>query len=149
MDNQEKIENLVDELYVLHKEAGERMVKLTEDNKNTVQEVHKIQKNMEGFVKEELEEEKKGNSFIMYIILASFIIASGVYIYSMLSMRNKVNNYTEEVEERARSLHILASDMNYVMNELYKEQKKFLEDNKCNIEVNKKSTENKKKAKGK
>lgn len=149
MDNQEKIENLVDELYVLHKEAGERMVKLTEDNKNTVQEVHKIQKNMEEFIKEELEEEKKGNNFIMYIILASFIIASVVYIYSMLSMRNKVNNYTEAVAERARSLHTLASDMNYVMNELYKEQKKFLEDNKSNIEGNKKSTEDKKKGKGK
>ena len=46
MNNQEKTENLVEELYVLHKEAGERMVKLTEENKRTVQEVHKIQKDI-------------------------------------------------------------------------------------------------------
>ena len=78
MNNQEKTENLVEELYVLHKEAGERMVKLTEENKRTVQEVHKIQKDIKRFVKEELEEEKKGNSLIMYIILVLFIIASGV-----------------------------------------------------------------------
>lgn len=149
MDNQEKIQELVDELYVLHNEAGKRMTKLTEENKKSVQEVHKIQQNMERFVKKEFEEEKSDNRFYIYIILISFIISSVTYIYSMLSMRSNVDHYTEVVESRTESLHTLASKMNYVMNELYKEQKKFLEDNKCNIEGNKKGSETKNKVKSK
>lgn len=149
MNNQEKTENLVEELYVLHKEAGERMVKLTEENKRTVQEVHKIQKDIKRFVKEELEEEKKGNSLIMYIILVSFIIASGVYIYSMLSMKSRANDYTEAVEKKSNHLYELARDMNKAMNMLYKEQQQFLEDNKCTVEEKKQNTVTKNKPKGK
>ena len=51
MNNQKKIEDLVDELYALQKQSGERMVKLTEENKKTLDEMQKIQFEMEVFVK--------------------------------------------------------------------------------------------------
>jgi len=60
-------------------------------------------------------------------------------------MKNKVNSYTELVERQSKKLYELASDMNYVMNELYKEQKEFLKENKCNVAEKKESTQDAKK----
>ena len=57
MDNQEKIQELSDELYVLHNEARKRMTKLTEENKKSAQLLHNIQHNMEICVNKELEKE--------------------------------------------------------------------------------------------
>ena len=134
MDDKEKIESLIDELYVLHKGAGERMLKLGNENKKVVDNMHKIQIGMETLFLKQLEEEKKGNNFIVCVMFVSLMITAGFFVYSMLSMKSKVASYTEVVERQSDKLYKLASDMNYVMNELYKEQKQFLKENKCNID---------------
>jgi len=134
MDDKEKIESLIDELYVLHKGAGERMLKLGNENKKVVDNMHKIQIGMETLFLKQLEKEKKGNNFIVYVMFVSLMIVAGFFVYSMLSMKSKVTSYTEVVERQSDKLYKLASDMNYVMNELYKEQKQFLKENKCNID---------------
>ena len=74
MDNQEKIENLVDELYVLHKDAGERMVELTKENKEVLNELYNIQQDMKKFVKKEVERARNSNSLFVYIIFGSFTL---------------------------------------------------------------------------
>ena len=81
------------------------------------------------------------NDIFTTIMFFAFVIAAGLIIYSTISMKNKVNSYTELVARQSDKLYKLASDMNYVMNELYKEQKEFLKENKCNVGEKKESAE--------
>ena len=126
MDNQEKIENLVDELYVLHKDAGERMVQLTKENKETLNEMQRSQRKMREFVEEKVVHEQRWNMRFMLILFGMFILMVAIISYAMLSFRSEVSYSIEELTDTGR-------ETNGVMARLYLEQKKFIEENKCAI----------------
>ena len=126
MDNKEKMENLVDELYIMHKDSGERILRFTSENQRILNNINRTQGDMEELVREEMTKVSNKNDIFTTIMFFAFVIAAGLIIYSTISMKNKVNSYTELVERQSKKLYELASDMNYVMNELYKEQKQFL-----------------------
>ena len=140
MYNKEKMENLVDELYIMHKDSGERILRFTSENQRILNNINRTQGDMEELVREEMTKVSNKNDIFTTIMFFAFVIAAGLIIYSTISMKNKVNSYTELVERQSKKLHELASDMNYVMNELYKDQKEFLKENKCNV-VEKKERE--------
>lgn len=142
MDNQEKIENLVDELYVLHKDAGERMVQLTKENKETLNEMQRSQRKMREFVEEKVVQEQRWNMRFMLILFGMFILMVAIISYAMLSFRSEVSYSIKELTDSGR-------EANGVTARLYLEQKKFIEENKCTPEEIKKSTEARKKSKGK
>lgn len=142
MDNQEKIENLVDELYVLHKEAGKRMVKLTEENKKTLNEMQDSQKKMREFVEEKVESEQRWNMRFMWFIFWIFVIIIAIIIYVMVSFRSEVKYSIRDITNTVR-------ENDGVTAKLYLEQKEFIEKYQCNPEESKKNAENKKKLKGK
>lgn len=141
MDNKEKMENLVDELYIMHKDSGERILRFTSENQRILNNINRTQGDMEELVREEMTKVSNKNDIFTTIMFFAFVIAAGLIIYSTISMKNKVNSYTELVERQSKKLYELASDMNYVMNELYKEQKEFLKENKCNVVEKKESEE--------
>ena len=149
MDNQEKIENLVDELYVLHKDAGERMVELTKENKKVLNDMYNIQQDMKKFVKKDVAGARNSNSIFMYIIFGSFIMVMTGFIYSMWSMNDGVEYHREFMAEQNKGLYQLAEKMDTTMQNLYTEQKKFIKENQCKEGVVKKNTEANKKSKGK
>ena len=149
MDNQEKIENLVDELYVLHKDAGERMVELTKENKKVLNEMYNIQQDMKKFVKKEVVGARNSNTIFVYIIFGSFIIVMAGFIYSMWSMNDGVEYHREFMAKQNKGLYQLAEKMDTTMQNLYTEQKKFIKENKCQEGMVKKNTEANKKSKGK
>ena len=139
MDNKEKMENLVDELYIMHKDSGERILRFTSENQRILNNINRTQGDMEELVREEMTKVSNKNDIFTTIMFFAFVIAAGLIIYSTISMKNKVNSYTELVARQSKKLYELASDMNYVMNELYKEQKEFLKENKCNVVEKKES----------
>jgi hypothetical protein len=139
MDNKEKMENLVDELYIMHKDSGERILRFTSENQRILNNINRTQGDMEELVREEMTKVSNKNDIFTTIMFFAFVIAAGLIIYSTISMKNKVNSYTELVARQSNKLYELASDMNYVMNELYKEQKEFLKENKCNVVEKKES----------
>ncbi len=139
MDNKEKMENLVDELYIMHKDSGERILRFTSENQRILNNINRTQGDMEELVREEMIKMSNKKDIFTTIMFFAFVIAAGLIIYSTISMKNKVNSYTELVERQSKKLYELASDMNYVMNELYKEQKEFLKENKCNVVEKKES----------
>ena len=139
MDNKEKMENLVDELYIMHKDSGERILRFTSENQRILNNINRTQGDMEELVREEMTKVSNKKDIFTTIMFFAFVIAAGLIIYSTISMKNKVNSYTELVERQSKKLYELASDMNYVMNELYKEQKEFLKENKCNVVEKKES----------
>ena len=139
MDNKEKMENLVDELYIMHKDSGERILRFTSENQRILNNINRTQGDMEELVREEMTKVSNKNDIFTTIMFFAFVIAAGLIIYSTISMKNKVNSYTELVARQSDKLYKLASDMNYVMNELYKEQKEFLKENKCNVVEKKES----------
>ena len=139
MDNKEKMENLVDELYIMHKDSGERILRFTSENQRILNNINRTQGDMEELVREEMTKVINKNDIFTTIMFFAFVIAAGLIIYSTISMKNKVNSYTELVARQSNKLYELASDMNYVMNELYKEQKEFLKENKCNVVEKKES----------
>ena len=141
MDNKEKMENLVDELYIMHKDSGERILRFTSENQRILNNINRTQGDMEELVREEMIKVSNKKDIFTTIMFFAFVIAAGLIIYSTISMKNKVNSYTELVERQSKKLYELASDMNYVMNELYKEQKEFLKKNKCNVVEKKESEE--------
>ena len=141
MDNKEKMENLVDELYIMHKDSGERILRFTSENQRILNNINRTQGDMEELVREEMTKVSNKKDIFTTIMFFAFVIAAGLIIYSTISMKNKVNSYTELVERQSKKLYELASDMNYVMNELYKEQKEFLKKNKCNVVEKKESAE--------
>ena len=141
MDNKEKMENLVDELYIMHKDSGERILRFTSENQRILNNINRTQGDMEELVREEMTKVSNKNDIFTTIMFFAFVIAAGLIIYSTISMKNKVNSYTELVARQSNKLYELASDMNYVMNELYKEQKEFLKENKCNVGEKKESAE--------
>ena len=141
MDSKEKMENLVDELYIMHKDSGERILRFTSENQRILNNINRTQGDMEELVREEMTKVSNKNDIFTTIMFFAFVIAAGLIIYSTISMKNKVNSYTELVERQSKKLYELASDMNYVMNELYKEQKEFLKENKCNVVEKKESEE--------
>lgn len=141
MDNKEKMENLVDELYIMHKDSGERILRFTSENQRILNNINRTQGDMEELVREEMIKVSNKKDIFTTIMFFAFVIAAGLIIYSTISMKNKVNSYTELVERQSKKLYELASDMNYVMNELYKEQKEFLKENKCNVVEKKESEE--------
>jgi len=143
MDNKEKMENLVDELYIMHKDSGERILRFTSENQRILNNINRTQGDMEELVREEMTKVSNKNDIFTTIMFFAFVIAAGLIIYSTISMKNKVNSYTELVERQSKKLYELASDMNYVMNELYKEQKQFLKENKCTVDKSNKSTKDK------
>jgi hypothetical protein len=102
MDNQEKIENLVDELYVLHKDAGERMVELTKENKETLNEMQRSQRKMREFVEEKVVHEQRWNMRFMLILFGMFILMVAIISYAMLSFRSEVSYSIEELTDSAR-----------------------------------------------
>ena len=148
MDNQEKIENLVDELYVLHKDAGERMVELTKENKKVLNDMYNIQQDMKKFVKKDVAGARNSNSIFMYIIFGSFIMVMTGFIYSMWSMNDGVEYHREFMAEQNKGLYQLAEKMDTTMQNLYTEQKKFIKENQCKEGVVKKNREANKKSKG-
>lgn len=148
MDNQEKIENLVDELYVLHKDAGERMVELTKENKKVLNEMYNIQQDMKKFVKKEVERARNSNSLFVYIIFGSFIMVMTGFIYSMWSMNDGVEYHREFMAKQNKGLYQLAKNMDATMQNLYTEQKKFIKENQCKEGVVKHNTKANKKSKG-
>ena len=139
MDSKEKMENLVDELYIMHKDSGERILRFTSENQRILNNINRTQGDMEELVREEMIKVSNKKDIFTTIMFFAFVIAAGLIIYSTISMKNKVNSYTELVERQSKKLYELASDMNYVMNELYKEQKEFLKENKCNVVEKKES----------
>lgn len=145
MDSKEKMENLVDELYIMHKDSGERILRFTSENQRILNNINRTQGDMEELVREEMTKVSNKNDIFTTIMFFAFVIAAGLIIYSTISMKNKVNSYTELVERQSKKLYELASDMNYVMNELYKEQKEFLKENKSNVAEKKESTQDAKK----
>lgn len=139
MDNQEKMESLVDELYIMHKDSGERILRFTNENQRILNNINRTQESMDNLVREEM-----AKSYVLTVImLFVFITAAGLVTYNTMSMKSKVRSYTELVERQSNKLYELASDMNYVMNELYKEQKQFLKENKCTVDKSNKSTKDK------
>ena len=142
MDNQEKIENLVDELYILHKDAGERMVQLTKENKETLNEMQGSQRKMREFVEEKVVQEQRWNMRFMLILFGMFILMVAIISYAMLSFRSEVSYSIKELTDTGR-------EANGVMARLYLEKKKFIEENKCATKEIKKNTEAKKKSNGK
>ena len=135
------MENLVDELYIMHKDSGERILRFTSENQRILNNINRTQGDMEELVREEMTKVSNKNDIFTTIMFFAFVIAAGLIIYSTISMKNKVNSYTELVARQSDKLYKLASDMNYVMNELYKEQKEFLKENKCNVGEKKESAE--------
>jgi hypothetical protein len=148
MDNQEKIENLVDELYVLHKDVGERMVELTKENKKVLNEMYNIQQDMKKFVKKEVAGVRNSNTIFVYIIFGSFIIVMAGFIYSMWSMNDGVEYHREFMAKQNRGLYQLAEKMDTTIKNFYTEQKKFIKENQCKEGMVKKNTEANKKSKG-
>lgn len=142
MDNQDKIENLVDELYVLHKDAGERMVELTKENKETLNEMQRSQRKMREFVEEKVAQEQRWNMRFMCVLAVMFVLMVAIISYVIFSFRSEVSYSIEELADTGR-------EANGVMARLYLEQKKFIEENKCATKEIKKSTEANKKSKGK
>jgi len=142
MDNQEKIENLVDELYVLHKDAGERMVELTKENKETLNEMQRSQRKMREFVEEKVVHEQRWNMRFMCVLAVMFVLMVAIISYVVFSFRSEVSYSIEELTDSAR-------ESNGVTARLYLEQKKFIEENKCTTKELKKNTEANKKSKGK
>lgn len=142
MDNQDKIENLVDELYVLHKDAGERMVELTKENKETLNEMQRSQRKMREFVEEKVAHEQRWNMRFMCVLAVMFVLMVAIISYVIFSFRSEVSYSIEELADTGR-------EANGVMARLYLEQKKFIEENKCATKEIKKSTEANKKSKGK
>ena len=141
MDNQEKIENLVDELYVLHKDAGERMVELTKENKETLNEMQRSQRKMREFVEEKVVQEQRWNMRFMLILFGMFILMVAIISYAMLSFRSEVSYSIKELADTGR-------EANGVTARLYLEQKKYIEENKCATKEIKKNMEANKKSKG-
>ena len=131
MDNQEKIENLVDELYVLHKDAGERMVELTKENKETLNEMQRSQRKMKEFVEEKVAHEQRWNMRFMCVLAVMFVLMVAIISYVIFSFRSEVSYSIEELTDSAR-------ESNGVTARLYLEQKKFIEENKHNSEEIKK-----------
>lgn len=141
MDNKEKMENLVDELYIMHKDSGERILRFTSENQRILNNINRTQGDMEELVREEMTKVSNKNDIFTTIMFFAFVIAAGLVTYNTMSMKSKIRSYTELVERQSNKLYELASDMNYVMNELYKEQKEFLKENKCNVVEKKESEE--------
>ena len=125
----------------MHKDSGERILRFTSENQRILNNINRTQGDMEELVREEMTKVSNKNDIFTTIMFFAFVIAAGLIIYSTISMKNKVNSYTELVERQSKKLYELASDMNYVMNELYKEQKEFLKENKCNVVEKKESEE--------
>lgn len=147
--NEQKIERYIDELYALQKNAGERMVELTEENKTIARDMFKIQDRMNSFYQEKMENVENNNGTIGGVILIISIIGLVVFLLCVWSMKSMVTENVEILEARSDNLYKVNKEIADIMNSLYKDQMKFIENNKCNIEGNKKSTENKKKGKGK
>jgi K+-transporting ATPase A subunit len=122
MNNQEKIEGLVDELYALQKQAGERMVKLTEENKKTLDEMQNSQKEMREFVEKKVAEEQRWNIRFMLYLFVIFVVVGIVISYALYSFRNEVSYSIKELTNTTR-------ETNGVTARLYLEQKEFIEKN--------------------
>jgi cytoskeletal protein RodZ len=140
MDNQEKIQELVDELYVLHKEAGERMVKLTEENKKTLNEMQDSQKKMREFVEEKVASEQRWNMRFIWFIFWIFVIIIAIIIYVIIFFRSEVKYSIRDITNTVR-------ENDGVTARLYLEQKEFIEKNKCNVKEEDATAKNKLKGK--
>ena len=128
--NEQKIERYIDELYALQKNAGERMVELTEENKKTLNEMQDSQKKMRKFVEEKVESEQRWNMRFMLILLGMFIFIIAIIVYVMISFRSEVKYSIKEITNTVR-------ENDGVTARLYLEQKEFIEKNKCIPENNK------------
>ena len=147
--NEQKIERCIDDLYALQKNAGERMVELTEENKSVARDMFKIQDRMNRFYQQKMENIENNNGTIGGVILIISIIALIVFLLCVWSMKSMVTENAEILEARSDNLYKVNKEIADIMNSLYKDQMKFIEENKCSLEESKKNTEENKKSKGK
>ena len=118
MENKE-MERYIDELYTIQKEAGNRMVKLTEENKKMFSKMKSLQEEMKEFVEEKVERESKINMYFTFGLFGVFLVVVGALLYTVFSFRSEMSYNIGKITELGR-------DMNTVMNNLYLEQRRFI-----------------------
>ena len=110
-DMEQRIEECVGELYAIQKQAGDRMVRLTEENKAILQ---KMETEVSRHIKEMAYYEK------LFIFLITFIAITsmGLMFWSCYNFNEKFNNRMEKMAE-------LVDVIIYSTSNIYKELKKI------------------------
>lgn len=111
--------------------------------------MYNIQQDMKKFVKKDVAGARNSSTLFVYIIFGSFIIVMAGFIYSMWSMNDGVEYHRKFMAKQNKGLYQLAEKMDTTMQNLYTEQKKFIEEHKSKNAVSKKEVPSNKKLKGK